>query len=212
MIYGENRPLERTFYGSVKDLLPTAEELPGWKVEYFPIADTPEMQAKVNETLNYDDAVYAIYTRGMERISVYIAYWQPGKMSPRLVASHTPDVCWVRSGWTHVSGLSSAAGDQQSLAGVRKGGQYRIFRREEGLEYVVFWHWVGREVVSQDWGENGVPRWTAIVRDLMRWPVQQRQEQFLVRISGPQPLEPWLLPVVRLTARGVFRTQDKRDG
>lgn len=120
VIYGETRPLERTFYGSVKDLLPTPEEVPGWTVQYLPIADTPEMQAKVNELLNYDDAVYAVYTKGTERISIYIAYWMPGKMSERLIAAHTPDVCWVGQGWKIVeakSGRSAQRGDGAALGG-----------------------------------------------------------------------------------------------
>lgn len=99
IVYGETRPLERTFHGSVKNLLPKLEEIPGWSMQYLPIADTPEVQAKVNELLNYDDAVYAVYTKGTERVSIYIAYWTPGKMSQRLIAGHTPDVCWVGSGW-----------------------------------------------------------------------------------------------------------------
>lgn len=98
---GMRPPPPRTFQGSVKDLLPPAEIVArdGWKVEYLPIADTPEAKAKVEELLNYDDAVFAVYTRGTERVSIYLAYWTPGKMSHRLVASHTPDVCWVGAGW-----------------------------------------------------------------------------------------------------------------
>lgn len=120
VIYGETRPLERTFYGSVKDLLPKPEDVPGWAVQYLPIADTPEMQAKVNELLNYDDAVYAVYTKGAERVSIYIAYWTPGKMSERLIAGHTPDVCWVGAGWRIVeakSGRSAQRGDGADVSG-----------------------------------------------------------------------------------------------
>lgn len=94
-------PPPRTFQGSVKDLLPPAEIVArdGWKVDYLPIADTPEAKAKVDELLNYDDAVFAVYTRGTEQVAIYLAYWAPGKMSHRLVAGHTPDVCWVGAGW-----------------------------------------------------------------------------------------------------------------
>src|SRR5690606_27133761 len=40
------------------------------------------------------------YISGPLRLSVYVAYWEPAKMSSRLVAGQTPDVCWVGAGWT----------------------------------------------------------------------------------------------------------------
>lgn len=119
---GLRPPPPRTFQGSVKDLLPPAEIVArdGWKVEYLPIADTPEAKAKVDELLNYDDAVFAVYTRGTERVSIYLAYWTPGKMSHRLVAGHTPDVCWVGAGWRIERARSvqlSARSSQPSVSG-----------------------------------------------------------------------------------------------
>lgn len=108
VLLGTRPPPPRTFQGSVKDLLPDPELVAraGWKVDFQPIADTPEMKAKVDELLNYDDAVFTVYTKGSERLSVYIAYWAPGKMSHRLVAGHTPDVCWVGAGWRIVEAKS----------------------------------------------------------------------------------------------------------
>jgi hypothetical protein len=94
----------------VIDLVPKQEELPpGWTVEYKPIADTPEMKKAVAELLNYDDAVYAVYSNGTRHLSVYIAYWTPGKMAQRLVAGHTPDVCWVGAGWRIVEAKSGVS-------------------------------------------------------------------------------------------------------
>jgi hypothetical protein len=75
------------------------DQIPGWVVKDLPIAETEEMKKAVDEILNYDDAVYRNYNQGQTTISVYVAYWKPGKMSPRLIAAHTPDVCWVNNGW-----------------------------------------------------------------------------------------------------------------
>ncbi len=96
--YTALRPLPPpTLTQSLASLVP--EKIPGWTVKDQPIAETEEMKKAVDEMLNYDDAVYRIYTQGKTTISVYVAYWKPGKMSPRLIAGHTPDVCWVNNGW-----------------------------------------------------------------------------------------------------------------
>ena len=97
VVYGSTRPLSPTFHGRLADLLPPAP--PGWTRKEQPIADSPEMRQKVDELLSYDDGIFYVYTSGPLRLSVYVAYWQPGKMSARLVAGHTPDVCWVGAGW-----------------------------------------------------------------------------------------------------------------
>jgi len=268
VVYGSTRPLKRTFYGQVIDLVPKQEDLPpGWTVEYKPIADTPEMKAKVDELLNYDDAVYAVYSKGLQRISVYIAYWTPGKMSQRLVAAHTPDVCWVGAGWRIVearsgegvvkpengnlkpewqrgneakslelgAGSNSKAVSGELLAGnegeavsqergVRSKAQgsemnatgstfdvrdihatiagligaqcskltansfaclpaeERVMELNGQTEHVLFWHLVGEEPVSYETQKQ--PPWYATLGDVMRRGINQRQEQFFIRVSG----------------------------
>ena len=56
VVAGETLSRERRFHGAIKELLPKAEELPGWTVTYRPVAETPEMRKTVVEQLNYDDA------------------------------------------------------------------------------------------------------------------------------------------------------------
>ncbi len=208
-----SRPLpERTFKGSVKDLLPTAAEVPSWTVEYLPIADTPEMKAKVAEALNYDDAVYAIYTHGATRISVYIAYWIPGKMPYRLVAGHTPDVCWVGNGWKPVEANTwkPEAGDLKRASGPLAmvltriaplmqasntthalfenspaqlpPAEYRVMELNGNVERVVFWHLLDGRPMS--YGTKGLPPWYAVFSDLLARSLNQRPEQFFIRISS----------------------------
>lgn len=185
-LVGLTPPPPRTFHGSVKDLLPKIEDMPGWKVEYLPIADTPEMQAKVDQELNYDDAVFAVYTRGAERVSVYIAYWTPGKMPHRLVATHTPDVCWVLGGWkteAAESGMQLAAGGGWMLVPCES----REMTLNGNREHVLFWHIANGESVS--YGTQGVAPWHAFITDLFSRNLDQRPEQFFVRISSPRSLE-----------------------
>jgi hypothetical protein len=185
VLYGELRPLPPgTFTGKVADLLPLADEVPGWDVREEPIADTPETKEAVNELLNYTDAAFVSYSRGAERISIYVAYWEPGRMSSRLIASHTPDVCWVGAGWERLEAKMA-----QRLTGPEginiAEAELRRMRQRTSEEWVLFWHFSGKERVSYG---AAAPPWSAILTDLARG-FDQRGEQFFVRISTPHATE-----------------------
>lgn len=185
--------MEAKFTGKISDLFPSERELIGWVVIDAPIADTPEMKRRVNEVLNYDDAGYRIYTKGNQRISVYLAYWHPGKMLVRSVAHHTPDVCWTLAGWQCTQ--------RDTITGVRltdiDHAEHRIFRRGDQIEHVVFWHLAGGEVVSYNTG--WMPPWHATITDTFKWGLEQKQEQIFLRISSNQPLADfWDTDVVQI--------------
>ena len=225
IIYGQTRPLEQTFHGKLADLLPPAPA--GWTRTERPIADTPEMKQKVNETLNFDDGVFYDYTNGNLRLSVYIAYWAPGKMSSRLVAGHTPDVCWVGAGWEctergevtpppsairdplSVGGTPSSRDGLQSTARGRAGyipqlppAESRTFAANGTTEYVWFWHLVGGE--SQSYGTGKQPPWYAFITDMMQAGFSQRGEQFFIRLSSPLRLDdPALAQVLEPTLKAL---------
>lgn len=195
IVYGSTRIPEPTFHGKLADLLP--EPPPGWTIVKRAIADTPEMKQAVGELLNYDDGVFVDYTNGADRLSVYIAYWTPGRMSQRLVASHTPDVCWVGNGWKKES--------SETVVGLTAGGkplppaEGRLFTIEGNAEYVWFWHIVGSDVKSYATGY--APPWYAPLVDLASKGLNQREEQFFIRLSSRASidsprLEPVLLPVL----------------
>jgi len=74
-------------------------QIPGWTVENKPIADSPEMLRVVETLLRYDAAFFRVYRKGSQEISIYLAYWLPGKVHPQSIDAHTPDVCWVANGW-----------------------------------------------------------------------------------------------------------------
>lgn len=154
------------------------EALPGWTVEDVSIASTPEVQEAVDELLNFTDGIYRIYKSDAGQIKVYIAYWVPGKMDPRLVGVHSPDVCWVGAGWKQVGDKErrtlSASSDKKLTD-----GHNRTFEIESQREEVVFWHLVGGE--RSRYLEPGERFWTW--GEVFRNPMAPRQEQFFVRIS-----------------------------
>lgn len=181
VVIGSRPPPERTFKGTVKDLLPKAEEIPAWTVEYQPIADTPEMKKAVAELLNYDDAVFAIYKLGNMRLSVYIAYWAPGKMSHRLVAGHTPDVCWVGNGWK-IEEARSGVRLPNGRGGMLKPSEERTMVQGGQIEHVVFWHLLDGQ--SKSYRTQGRPPWFAVLSDILSRRLNQQPEQFFIRISS----------------------------
>ncbi len=200
--YGGTRPVERTFHSRLVDLLPPAPA--GWTRTLRPIADTPEMQKAVGELLNYDDGVFADYTRGADRLSVYIAYWTPGRMSHRLVAGHTPDVCWVGAGWTctergevryQLSAVRPQASDVGRQSSALPPAESRTFTLNQTTEYVWFWHLVGG--APKSYGTGREAPWHAPLTDLLAKGLRQREEQFFIRLSAPTPLdEPALQPLL----------------
>ena len=187
IVYGENSIPQARFKGTLKDLLPEAAA--GWKRAEQPIADTPELKQAVNELLNYDDGVFYNYTSPAgKRLSVYIAYWSPGRMSPRLIASHTPDVCWVANGWKqlHADTVQPSTENPKRLIPQT---QNRTFSNQGKLEYVWFWHVVGTRL--QNYGTSSNPPWYSVFSDIWEQGINQRQEQFFIRLSSDRPLDEW---------------------
>ncbi len=152
----------------------------GWTAEDMAIAETEEMKRAVGELLNFDDAIFRSYRKGGWQFDVYAAYWRPGKMSERLVAGHSPDVCWVAAGWKP---LSREAPAERNWAA--EGAQYRVFGDNAGRpRNVVFWHVSGGRAV--DYG-GGVPPWWTIFSDLKTHGLKQRRSQYFVRVSANVP-------------------------
>jgi Protein of unknown function (DUF3485) len=185
--YGSTKIPEPTFEGKLKDLLPLAPS--GWAMKEKPIAESAEMQQAVGELLNFDDGIFADYTNSAgDRLSVYLAYWTPGKMSHRLVAGHTPDVCWEGGGWVRTHKAQTPA---LHLVGILRArdipvGEDRIFTAQSTPEYVWFWHLVGDQVKS--YGTGYAPKWYSPITDLFDQGLNQRKEQFFIRLSSNRPL------------------------
>jgi len=172
---------------------PLAKRLPpglaGGTAQDEPIAGTEEMKKAVGELLNFSDGVYRIYRIPGARISAYVAWWEAGRMSPRLVAGHTPDVCWPENGWVRnkdAEGSHMALSEELSAKGFAE-GETRVFVTNSKPEYVVFWHKVGDEMLSY---QNGwAPPWWAWIDEMWRGGLNLKKEQLFVRVSSDRPLE-----------------------
>ncbi len=176
----------RVFRGKLVELLPQPEEVPGWQIRFRPVADSHEMKKAVADALNYDDGILVDFTAGDLRASIYAAYWTPGKMPHRLVAGHTPDICWVGAGWERQSSrVTSAAIGAERLGGIPM--EHRVYRLRDQVEYVVFCHITGGRPMS--YGTTGLPPWYAVFGDIFTKGLRQREEQFFVRISSNRPVE-----------------------
>lgn len=96
-LVGPHARMEKRRPVEFEKILPA--ELSGWTVVEKPLADSPEMLRNVESILNFDAATFRTYTQGSTEISVYAAYWLPGKADRYAVEAHTPDICWVHNGW-----------------------------------------------------------------------------------------------------------------
>ncbi len=185
IVYGSTQIPAPRFTGRLHDLLPPAPA--GWTMKEKPIADSEELKQAVGELLNFDDGVFVDYVNSSgERLSVYIAYWTPGKMSHRLVAGHTPDVCWEAGGWKRTHQGTTPRLAQAGSTLVVPTGEDRIFTAQSTPEYVWFWHVVGDHIKS--YGTGYAPKWYAPITDLLRNGLNQREEQFFIRLSANRPL------------------------
>jgi hypothetical protein len=161
--------------------------LPGWTFKDISIASTPEVAEAVDELLNFSDGVYRVYrseNTGKE-IKVYVAYWVPGKMDPRLVGVHSPDVCWVGAGWKQVGDKRRRTLASSAPTGGLSNGHDRTFEIHGQRENVVFWHLIGGALSR--YLEPGEGFWLA--GEIFRNPFTPRYEQFFLRISTSDHLD-----------------------
>jgi hypothetical protein len=197
-------------------LLP--RELPGWQVSDHPLAESEEERSTVSETLNYNDAIFRLYRRGSEAFAVYFAHWNPGRMSPRLIAAHTPDVCWMGAGWEDRPELEKRAGvgayteaETVALLEARAGlmaGQFRVFKNKNNVQNLLWWHIYGGEIYNYD--THFAAPWYAMFTDLLNHGLNQRSEQWFVRIGSTEPYsalwsDPGFQQVIRQLADDCLR-------
>ena len=155
-------------------ILPQAVD--GWETKDEPVADTVEMKRAVAEMLNYDEAIFRTYRRGEMMVSVYVAYWRPAKIHPRLVAQHTPDVCWTGAGWRMGDAKQVSVPMWSGQKTVP--GQSRVFEQSRQRLHVVYWHLVGGRI-DHSIDASGHTFFRDLLDDLK---VGQR-EQYFIRVS-----------------------------
>ena len=163
-------------------------DLPGWTSKPVKLGATEALQGSVEQVLQFDDVFFREYESARGKVSLYVAYWGPGKMPTQVVASHTPDRCWTSAGWScdemrHVVPLN---GRRSTL----REGERRIFRAPDGQKLQVqFWLLVGGR--EYDFGErfNRIPSVWRWWRDAARQVVTAAPEQYFVRLTSERPFE-----------------------
>jgi len=180
-IFFTQPPVTKT--GELDELISSL--LPGWIMEELPLGQTEEVRNAVERRLQFDDVISRIYSRGNVDVGIYIAYWKPGKMPVRLVGVHTPDTCWVQNGWSCEFREHSVKKtvDEQPLLD----GEYGIYEINDHRQHVLFWHIVGDRINTYE--QQGMHSLTAVWHDIRRFGLNQRQEQFFIRISSNRPFE-----------------------
>jgi hypothetical protein len=155
----------------------------GWTGKDVPLGATEEVLVVVEKTLQFEDVYFREFKTSRGIVSVYVAYWGPGKMPTQLVASHTPDRCWVENGWNcvearHKITLSSGTTELRP-------GEWRVFTAQDSPPlHVQFWHLVGGE--TYDYGDrlNEMPAvwrwWSDAARQIFKTP----PEQYFIRVTS----------------------------
>lgn len=165
------------------------ESIPGALVSRdLELGPTETTRAEVEKTLRHDDLLYREYRLRAAAVTVYVAYWGPGRMPTQLVASHTPDRCWVSAGWT-----CEEMRHQVALAGARVAdvpGEWRRFAAPDGTRLQVqFWQLVGSELYDYGERSNRVPSVWRWWRDAARQAFRTPPAQYFVRVTSDQPFE-----------------------
>jgi hypothetical protein len=211
----------RAFSGKLEDAVP--KSLAGWQVKDVPLADSAAGALNVEGILNFDQVVQRIFIKDGIQVMVYVAYWEPGKISLVDAGSHNPDSCWVNAGCERTNRAYSVAGKvgQRELRPY-EWGEYRT--PAGGTLQAMFWHLVdGRpnryeeqKVGWRDGIAGRIERAELVYQDIKARGLNQRAEQMFVRLSSnktPEELlkDPdarWLLD--QLSGLGIFADQPWR--
>jgi hypothetical protein len=210
-------PRPRGFTGDLNQALP---EVAGWVRREIPIAASSAAMASAQGILNYSQAKQILYTKGGTQVLVYVAYWEPGKVSIVDAGSHNPDSCWVRNGCVRTERVYSVPGrvGERELLPYEL-GQYIV--PNGGKQNVAFWHLVNGEPNRYEDQEAGwrngllgrLERLPLVWKDIRTYGLNQKNEQMFVRISSGARIEDLFADPANgalfgaLTRLGVYRDQ-----
>lgn len=176
-------PPSATLKESLSIIVP--EKLDGWSVEDHKMSASPESSARISDFLNFDDALFRVFTKGDTFVGLYIAYWTPGKASYRWAGAHTPDTCWVLNGWTRLDRKYAIplVCDGYNF----KPAEFGIYEKDGLAQNIYFWHLVGGEPFS--YKQEGAPNILAALLDVKEYGINLREEQFFIRFSSNRTIE-----------------------
>ena len=186
-------PRPRGFTGELNQVLP---EVAGWVRRDIPIAASSAAMASAQGILNYSQAKQILYTKGGTQVLVYVAYWEPGKVSVVDAGSHNQDSCWVNNGCVRTERVYSVPGrvGERELLPYEL-GQYIV--PNGGKQNVAFWHLVNGEPNRYEDQEAGwrngllgrLERLPLVWKDIRTYGLNQKNEQMFVRISSGARIE-----------------------
>lgn len=178
------------------DVPPLEETIPqdvqGWSFETLPLAMSQEQLSAIEGILNYDDVFYGRYSKGDVDVSLYVSFWKPGSMAYDLAGFHTPDVCWVETGWTR--NAREYAVERTIEGQPLKPYEYGIFEKDGYVMHVVFWHLIHGEPQSyRQFGYDKslkarLERLKNKFMDSVRYGFKEHP-QFFIRISTTEPMD-----------------------
>ncbi len=183
----------RRFSGELIRALPGVA---GWRRQEIPIAGSSAALASAQGILNFSQAAQVLYVRDATQILVYVAYWEPGKVSVVDAGSHNPDSCWVNNGCVRTErryAVAGRVGERELLP--YEYGQYLVPRG--GKQNVAFWHLVNGEPNRYEeqaagW-RNGLlgrlERLPLVFKDIRAYGFNQKNEQMFIRISSNARIE-----------------------
>jgi hypothetical protein len=184
----------------------------GWRISDELLGPTEGVSKSMLKTLNLDDYVFRRYQRGVVQFTVYAAYWAPGQMPTRLVASHTPDRCWTESGMRCVDMRFRQRLELEGRALLP--AEVRTFTPPAGDErtHVIYWHTVEGRIYDYGARFNAVPDPWLWWKDTLAQAAFGSREQLFVRIASPLSIEAlWRDPgfqrvLASLAALGLHET------
>jgi len=182
------------------DFLPTT--VAGFSSRELELGATESVQGAVERILRYDDVYYREFETGEARLAVFVAYWGPGKMPIRLVASHTPDRCWTENGWEC---LETRFAQPVEVAGIPlQPTEWRIFEIQGQKQYVMYWHLIDGRVPAEGARFNAAPNPVHWLRDYFRNLARTPEEQYFIRLNATVPIEQlWHEPGFQEILRGL---------
>jgi hypothetical protein len=186
-------PRPRGFTGDLSQALP---EVAGWVRREIPIAGSSAAMASAQGILNFSQAKQMLYAKGGTQVLVYVAYWEPGKVSVVDAGSHNPDSCWVNNGCVRTERVYSVpgrVGEREFLP--YELGQYIV--PNGGKQNVAFWHLVNGEPNRYEDQEAGwrngllgrLERLPLVWKDIRTYGLNQKNEQMFIRISSGSRIE-----------------------
>jgi hypothetical protein len=176
-------PPEPTLHEKIADIVP--DHLPGWQIKDMDMAESPESSARITDFLNFDDALFRVFSRGDTFVGLYIAYWTPGKASYRWAGAHTPDTCWVLNGWTRLDREYSVPFENKDVN--FEPAEFGVYEKDGNAQNVYFWHLVGGHAFG--YMQEGNPSIFGALLDIKHHGLNLRQEQFFIRLSSNKSLE-----------------------